>query len=122
MAKLDEFERARRRGQQRRASEPYAVSARYDKRQGRIVVELNTGLVVMFGPQQVEGLENARPSQLQQVEITPSGFVLYFPRLDEGVYLPGLLAGQLGSRRWMAAQLGSRGGRARSADLHPERR
>jgi hypothetical protein len=63
----------------------------------------------------IEGLQDAKPRDLQDIEITPSGFGLHFPRIDADVYLPGLLAGQFGSRRWMAAQLGQRGGSARSA-------
>jgi hypothetical protein len=115
MAKRDEFERARRQGARRRINEPYAVSARYDRRQQRIVVELNSGLQVVFGPQMIEGLQDAKPRDLQEIEITPSGFGIYFPRIDADVYLPGLLTGQFGSRRWMAAQLGQRGGSVRSA-------
>ncbi len=115
MAKRDEFERARARATRRRENEPYAVDVRYDRRQQRIVVELNTGLLVVFGPDMVEGLQNARPRDLQEIEISPSGFGLHFPKIDADVYLPGLFAGHLGSRRWMAAQLGQRGGAARSA-------
>jgi Protein of unknown function (DUF2442)/Domain of unknown function (DUF4160) len=115
MAKRDDFERARIRGERRRTDEPYAVSARYDRRQQRIVVELNSGLQVVFGPQMIEGLQDAKPRDLQEIEITPSGFGIYFPRIDADIYLPGLLTGQFGSRRWMAAQLGQRGGSARSA-------
>lgn len=114
MAKSDEFGRARTRAMRRRESEPHAISARYDRRQQRIVVQLNTGLLVVFGADMVEGLQDARPRDLQEIEISPSGFGLHFPRIDADVYLPGLLAGQLGSRRWMAAQLGRRGGSARS--------
>ncbi len=115
MAKRDEFERARARATRRRENEPYAVGVRYDRRQQRIVVELNTGLLVVFGPDMVEGLQDARPRDLQEIEISPSGFGLHFPRIDADVYLPGLFAGHFGSRRWMAAQLGQQGGAARSA-------
>jgi len=115
MAKRDEFERARMRGEKRRSDEPFAVSARYDTRQRRVVVELNTGLLVVFAAEMVEGLQDARPRDLQDIEISPSGFGLHFPRVDADIYLPGLLSGQSGSRRWMAAGLGERGGSVRSA-------
>jgi hypothetical protein len=110
-----EYAQAKARGERRRLEEPYAVKVLYDGRQQRIVVELNTGLAVVFPPSMVEGLRNARPSDLREIEISPSGFGLHFPRLDADVYLPGLLEGTLGSRKWMAAQLGKRGGGARSA-------
>lgn len=115
MAKRDEFERARARGEKRRTDEPYAIDVRYDRKQQRVVVQLNTGLLVVFGPEMVEGLQDAKPRDLQEIEITPSGFGLHFPRVDADVYLPGLLSGQSGSNRWMAAKLGHRGGSARSA-------
>jgi hypothetical protein len=114
-ASVSELERARMRGEHRRTREPYAVGARYDRRQQRIVVELNSGLQVAFAPQMIEGLQDAKPRDLQQIEITPSGFGIYFPRIDADICLPGLLTGQFGSRRWMAAQLGQRGGSARTA-------
>ena len=115
MTKRGEFERTRLRGERRRTNEPYAVDARYDRRRQRIVVELSSGLQVVFGPQMIGGLQDAKPRDLQEIEITPSGFGIYFPRIDADVHLPGLLTGQFGSRRWIAAQLGQRGGSARSA-------
>jgi hypothetical protein len=115
MGKRDEFEGARLRGERRNATEPFAVAARYDRRQQRVIVQLNTGLMVVFAPEMVEGLQDAKPRQLQVIEITPSGFGLHFPHLDADVYLPGLLAGKFGSQRWMAAQLGRRGGSVRSS-------
>ena len=114
MGKRDEFEGARLRGERHKATEPFAVDARYDRRQQRVIVQLNTGLMVVFAPEMVEGLQDAKPRQLQDIEITPSGFGLHFPHLDADVYLPGLLAGTFGSQRWMAAQLGQRGGSVRS--------
>ena len=36
---------------------------------------------------------------------------LHWPRLDADVYVPGLMAGALGSRAWMARELGAQGGR-----------
>ena len=114
MAPCDEYGRAKARGERRRLNEPYAVAVRYDGRQQRIVVELNTGLTVVFPPSMIEGLQGARPRDLREIVITPSGFGLHFPKLDADVHLPGLLAGTLGSRRWMAAQLGKQGGGART--------
>ncbi|NBQ54825.1 MAG: DUF2442 domain-containing protein, partial [Proteobacteria bacterium] len=36
---------------------------------------------------------------------------LHFPQLDADLYLPALLKGVLGSRRWMAQAMGKVGGR-----------
>ncbi|MAG99068.1 MAG: DUF2442 domain-containing protein [Rhodospirillales bacterium] len=115
MARLDEFDEADDRAAARLDAAPCAVSARYDRRLGRVVVRLSTGLDVAFAPGQAQGLEKARPGDLAVIEISPSGLGLHFPKLDADLYLPALLEGLLGSRQWMAARLGQRGGKARSA-------
>jgi hypothetical protein len=52
---------------------------------------------------------------LAKIEISPSGFGVHFPDLDADLYLPGLLEGVFGSRKWLASQLGKTGGRSISA-------
>jgi hypothetical protein len=69
---------------------------------------------VSFSPSDVEGLEDARPSQLNEIEISPSGFGIHFPAVDADLYVPGLLEGFLGSKAWMASRLGQLGGQSRS--------
>lgn len=93
----------------------HAIAARYDRRRARVVVSLNTGVEVAFPPSLAEGLADAAPSDLAKIEISPSGLGLHWPKLDADLYVPGLLAGAFGSKRWMAAQLGAAGGSARSA-------
>jgi hypothetical protein len=113
---LDEqIERANRRAQELEASHPRAVSASYDSAREQIVVHLSTRLDVAFSPRDAEGLEGASPAQLDPIEISPSGFGIYFPKLDADLYLPALLEGFLGSKRWMAGRLGATGGRSKSA-------
>jgi uncharacterized protein DUF2442 len=110
----DDIDRANRRARELQARVPRVVSARYDRRTGRIVIHLSSRLIVSFAPEDAQGLENARPSQLNEVEISPSGFGLHFPALDADIYVPGLLEGFLGSKSWMAARLGQLGGRSTS--------
>ena len=87
MAKRDEFKQARLRGERRRASEPYAVDARYDRRQQRIVVQLNNGLQVVFGPRMIEDLEDAKPRDLQEIAPKSVDFVASLPRSPVGKVL-----------------------------------
>src|SRR5690242_6166375 len=110
MELLDQFNLANRKGRELHSSAPRVIGAYYDKRTARIVVRLNTKLDVAFAPQDAEGLQNARPSQLDPIEISPSGFGIYFPKLDADIYVPALLEGFLGSKSWMAQRLGERGG------------
>ena len=110
----DNFEKANQQGKELQATLPRAISARYDRKTGRIVIDLSSRVTLAFSPQDAEGLENARPSQLEEIEISPSGFGIHFPRLDADIYVPGLLEGLLGSKKWMAARLGQIGGQSRS--------
>jgi hypothetical protein len=108
------LELANQKARKLQASLPRAVSAHYDRRIGSVVIRLNTKLDVSFSPHDAEGLEDATPAQLDPIEISPSGFGIHFPKLDADIYLPALLEGFLGSRKWMAARLGATGGRSRS--------
>jgi hypothetical protein len=110
----DAYEVASERAQHLKKVFPHAISARYDRASGRIVVELSSKLTVSFSPRDAQGLERAKASQLEPIEISPSGFGLHFPKLDKDLYVPGLLEGFLGSKKWMAARLGEAGGQSRS--------
>jgi hypothetical protein len=110
----DEIDEATKRADRRRAAEPVAISARYDKGGDRIIIGLSTGYDIAFPPRRAQGLQAAKPHELETIEITPSGFGLHFPKIDADLYLPSLLKGIFGSNQWAAAQLGAHGGRATS--------
>jgi hypothetical protein len=114
MAMHDDFDLAKKRAKELQATIPRAVAAHYDRRTERIVIRLSSGLEVSFSPQDAQGLENAKASQLEEIEISPSGLGIHFPTLDADLYLPALLEGFLGSRKWMAARLGAVGGKSKS--------
>jgi hypothetical protein len=109
----EEFARAQKRIQAKR-KHGYAVAAHYVPATSRIIVRLNSGVELVFPSSLMEGLAGALPEDLADIEITPAGLGLHWPRLDADVYIPALLNGIFGSRRWMAAQLGAAGGRVRS--------
>ena len=52
--------------------------------------------------------------RLELIEISPSGYGIHFPKLYADLYLPALLEGFLGSRKWMVARLGAQGGKSRT--------
>ena len=112
----DNFKFANKRTKDLQASIPRAVSAHYDRASGRVVIRLSSNLDVSFSANDAQGLEKATPSQLDEIVISPSGFGLHFPKLDADLYLPGILQGFLGSRKWMASRLGQAGGKSRSVD------
>ena len=104
------FKAANRRGEAERGAFPSVESVRYDRRISRVVISLSSGLQIAFAPRDVQGLESARPADLVDAKISPSGLGVHFPHLDADIYLPALLDGFLGSKRWMAAQMGKNGG------------
>jgi hypothetical protein len=92
-----------------------AIRAFYDRRRRRIFIRFSTGLDVSFSPRDAKWLEKATPAQLAEIEISPSGYGIHFPKIDADFYLPALLLGFLGSRNWIAGRLGAVGGKSRSA-------
>jgi hypothetical protein len=115
MVNPDELDQANSRAAQRRESGPVAVAARYDRRVHRVVIALSSGIEVAFLPHDAQGLEAAKPADLDVIEISPAGLGIHFPKLDADLYLPTLLEGFFGSRHWSAAKAGQKGGRANSA-------
>ena len=90
---------------------PRAESARYDAGRNRIVVRLTTGVEIGFAPQDAEGLQHASEEDLTAIEVQEFGLGIHFPRLDADIYVPTLLKGALGSKRWMRER--------RAAAAHP---
>lgn len=93
----------------------HAISARYDRRRGRVVVALHTGVELTLPTALVEGLADAPDDKLADIEVSPAGLGLYWPQLDADLYVPALIQGVFGSEKWMAKHLGAQGGKVRSA-------
>ena len=115
MGRRDEFVLANVRAAERLRTTPHAVSAKFDRAIGKVVIALSSGVNISFQPEDAEELSQAPRSALNKVEITPSGLGLYFPLADADISIPGLLEGFLGSKAWAAARMGEAGGKARSA-------
>ncbi len=101
------------RGKIELTSKLQATAARFDARKKLIVIELANGASFAFPPHLAQGLSDARPADLAEIEITPMGTGLHWPRLDADLTVEGLLAGVFGSRAWMR-QHAARAGRATS--------
>jgi len=110
-----DVQRAEKRMRARLQAQPRAVSARYDRHGARIVVTLSDCLDLGVPVSLAQGLAGAKASDLAAVEITPTGLGLHWPKLDADLYLPSLLQGLFGTRRWMASILGKSGGSATSS-------
>ncbi|HVY33969.1 MAG TPA: DUF2442 domain-containing protein [Caulobacteraceae bacterium] len=94
------------RGRQALETEPRAASARYDRKRGRVVVDLTNGCTFAFPPRLAQGLETASDEQLKAVQILGVGYGLHWEALDVDISIPGLLAGLFGTKAYMARRAG----------------
>jgi Protein of unknown function (DUF2442) len=106
------LERARAKGNDLVKHRAVAVAARY--RAGMILVELSSGVEVHFPVRLAQGLEHGSPKELSDIQIEARGLGLHWPKLDVDLYVPNLLQGVLGTRKWMA-EIGKLGGSVTSA-------
>ena len=88
---------------------PRAVEASYDDAADEVVVRFENGVRMAFPRRLLQGLETASPDQLREIAIAGPGTGLYWPKLDVGHSMRGLVDGVFGTRKWMQ-QLGKRGG------------
>jgi hypothetical protein len=110
----EQIKAANKRGSAAIARGPVAQAAHYDARRALIVFSLEGGCEFSFPTELAEGLTDTPRSKLKKIEISPNGLGLHWPQLDADVYVPALIEGAFGSRRWMQ-HIGELGGSARSA-------
>jgi hypothetical protein len=92
---------AERRGARALRTEPRARAVRYDRRSGRVHVDLTNGCSFAFPARSAQGLERASDADLAQVEVLGLGLGLHWERLDVDLSVPGLLAGLFGAKAYM---------------------
>jgi Protein of unknown function (DUF2442) len=109
-----QIKQARQAGEVLGETEPRAVKAWYEVQSERIFIEIQNGVVMGFPYKLLQGLELAMPEQLTEVEVTSSGYGLYWKSLDVDLGVPQLVAGIFGTKTWMS-ELGRLGGQAKSA-------
>jgi len=76
---------------------------------------LSNGLELGVPVDLAQGLAGAKPAALAAIEISATGLGLHWPKLDADLYLPALMEGIFGTRRWMARVMGKAGGRSTSS-------
>jgi hypothetical protein len=101
-----QIEAANERGRIVRETQPHAKAARYDEKSGRVIVDLTNGATFAFPTELVEGLHDASPAEIAEVEVIGRGFGLHWETLDLDYTVPGLVNGVFGTAKWMAAQAG----------------
>jgi hypothetical protein len=100
MVTQEQHDLAAERGRQIRQSGLYAVAASYEAATGLVHVKLKNGMAISFPKERAQALAKATDEQLSEVEISPAGWSVDFPRIDDGFTIESLLAGRFGNDRW----------------------
>jgi hypothetical protein len=108
-----EVDEARLRADIETPDETRVVAVRYDSPTGRIVIDLANETTLLIPAHRLQALSKAAPDDLAHVAILGT-HMLEWPSIDQQVYIPDLLHGITGSRTWMAAQMGRKGGSSKS--------
>ncbi len=72
------------------------VVARYDGRGDTLNLTLRNGIVVRLPRFHIRELADARAVDMRKIEIQPGGDGISFRSIDVDIYVPGLLADELG--------------------------
>jgi Protein of unknown function (DUF2442) len=75
-----------------------ALSAHYDRRTQRILVELTSGFLFGFPAASIPALAEASADQRARISVSPGGGGLHWTGLDVDLSVPGLLLASVGRR------------------------
>ncbi len=92
---------------------PRAIAARYRVKSDTLALKLATGVELVIPRKLLQGLANADPRDVAKIEIEDDGTSLHWESLDVDHYVPGLIDGVFGTRKWMS-EAGKIGGSSRS--------
>jgi hypothetical protein len=77
--------------------EPFdVVAARYDRKADTVDLTLRKGLIVRLPRLQIRELAQSMPTDVANIEIQPGGDGISFRSINVDIYVPGLLADELG--------------------------
>ena len=93
---LAQLPAARAREQRARRAGLRAISASYDRRTERVLMELTNGYLFGFPIAAMPALADASPEQVEGVQLSPGGSGLHWEALDVDLSVPGLLLSSLG--------------------------
>ena len=93
--------------------DPRAETVEHIQDRNLLIVGLSNGRRLVLPIEDLQGLDNATHKQLQNFELLGRGTGISFPDLDVDLYVPAMIEGVYGNRRWMA-QLGKKGGSAKT--------
>ena len=93
--------------------EPRALTVEHVPGLNLLIVGLSNQRRLVLPIEEVQGLGKATHEQMRMYKLIGRGTGISFPELDVDLYVPALIEGVYGNRRWMA-QLGKKGGKAKT--------
>ena len=96
-----QFAKATQDGEKAMRAEPQARSVHYDRSSSRIIIDLKNGATFIVPCELLQGLSEASPDDIAEVELGPRGAALHWEKLDVDFSLEGLMSGRFGSKSWM---------------------
>jgi hypothetical protein len=93
--------------------DPRAQTVEYVPDLELLIVRLSNRWRLVLPIEDMQGLGEVTTKQLQSYMLLGRGAGIRFLELDVDLHVPALIEGAYGDRRWMA-QLGSKGGRAKT--------
>jgi hypothetical protein len=96
----EEHDLAEDRGCLIRESGRCIVAAHYDPASRTMHVTFKAGFTISFAKERSQVTAAATDEELAVTEISPAGWSVDFPRLDDGLTAEGLLAGRFGNTQW----------------------
>ena len=80
---------------------PRTLSACVDPSSGILCLSLTNATTLTIPIHLIQGLADAHPDDLADIQVSPSGEGLHVDTLDVDLSVPGLVAGVFGAKAWM---------------------
>lgn len=95
---LAQIPAARAHAERKRTAGLFAISVKFDKQTSRFLLELTNGALLGVPVSALPELSRAKPNQLAEVELTPSGGALHFEDFDADFSVPGIVLATIGKK------------------------
>lgn len=80
---------------------PRIVEAKYHRELDLFELKISDGRRLVLARENLQPLKDATPEQAADFTTKPHGRHMWWPQLDEGLSLPGLLEGRTGNDKWI---------------------
>jgi hypothetical protein len=83
------------------AQEPTIVDAEYLRERDLFIIKISDGRRLTIPREDIWAVHKATPDQAADFIIGPHRVDIWWPQVDEGIYLPNTLEGRYGNDAWM---------------------